>query len=78
MEPNKFINITTANSIEEAVSDSDAIIILTDWEEFYNLDFEKIHSLMRAPSWLFDARNVIDSREAKLFGFKVWKLGEGK
>ena len=78
LEPNKFINITTANSIEEAVSDSDAIIILTDWEEFYNLDFEKIHSLMRAPSWLFDARNVIDSREAKLFGFKVWKLGEGK
>ncbi len=66
------------NSVLSAVSDSDAIILLTDWPEFFDLDFKEIFNLMRPPSWIFDTRNIVDLNKLKKFGFNVWKLGDGK
>ena len=64
-----------ANSIDDAVKGSDAIIILSDWHDFYNLDYKNIISKMRKPSWIFDTRNVVDINAAKKSGFNVWSLG---
>ena len=64
-------------SINQAVDGADAIVILTDWNEFYNLNFESLYKTMRSPSWIFDTRNVVNVTAAKLYGFKVWKLGDG-
>jgi len=64
-----------ANSIDDAVKGSDAIIILSDWREFYNLDYKTIISKMRKPCWIFDTRNVVDINAAKKSGFNVWSLG---
>ena len=72
---NESLNVV--NSVYEAAKDSDAIVILTDWNEFFNIDFKKLSKCMRAPSWIFDTRNVVDPKIAKTFGFKVWKLGNG-
>lgn len=41
--------------------DSDALVIVTDWPEFKNLDFALIKSIMRRPI-LIDAKNMLDSR----------------
>ena len=70
-------NWEVSKSINQSVTNSDAIIILTDWDEFFHLDFDKLSRLMRAPSWIFDTRNVVEQNEAERFGFKVWKLGNG-
>ena len=78
---NEFENsklLETHSSVLEAVVNTDAIIILTDWEEFYDLNLEAIYDLMRPPCWIFDTRNVIDVKKAKSYGFNVWKLGNGK
>ena len=40
------------DDIYESVRCSDAIIILTEWEEYRNLDWIKCFNLMRKPSWV--------------------------
>lgn len=65
------------DNVYDTASGADAIIILTDWCEFYELNYQKIYKLMRSPCWIFDTRNVIDCVYVKSFGFKVWKLGDG-
>ena len=66
-----------SETIIEAVNNSDAILILTDWEEFYKLDLDSIYKVMRPPCWIFDTRNVLNFEKAKTSGFNVWKLGDG-
>ncbi len=70
--------IETHNSVLESVVNTDAIVILTDWEEFYDLNLREIYELMRPPCWIFDTRNVINVEAAKSYGFNIWKLGNGK
>ena len=64
-------------SAYEAVKGVDALILLTDWEEFSNLNYEIISDEMNIPKWIFDTRNIVDYERIKDYGFKLWKLGEG-
>ena len=66
-----------AYSLDESVENSDAIIILSDWEEFCNLNYELLIKKMRRPSWIFDTRNTVNVNEAKKSGFNIWSLGNG-
>ena len=66
-----------AGSVYEAVREVDAIIFLTEWEEFSNLNYEIISEAMNIPKWIFDTRNIVDYKKIKDYGFKLWKLGEG-
>ncbi len=63
------------NSITSAVEDSHAIIILTEWKEFENIDWEKILKKMKKPAWIFDTRSLIDVQKAEASGFNVWQIG---
>ena len=65
-------------SANEAIINADAIVIITNWQEFYNLDFHSYFQKMRRPSWIFDTRDVVDEAKLKNIGFKVWKLGKGE
>ena len=64
-----------SDSIEEAARGSDALLVLTEWNEFLLIDWLKISKMMRKPSWIFDARSCIDSKKAKKAGFNYWRLG---
>ena len=64
-----------SKSCNDAALGSDAILILTEWEEFRNLNWKNLSSIMRKPSWLFDARRCADSNAAKSAGMKVWTVG---
>ena len=83
---NEFSNLSTnsqnktwdlVGSVYEAVQGADALILLTEWEEFSNLNYEKISDAMNIPKWIFDTRNIVDYEKIKDYGFKLWKLGEG-
>ena len=65
----------TSKSIIEAARDSDAIVVLTDWEQFKYVDWEEISSVMRSPSWLIDTRNIVNHEYAISSGLKVWRIG---
>ena len=59
-----------------AAKGTDAVIVLTEWEQFNNLDWEYIFKLMRKPAWVFDSRNYLNTDQLKKIGFKVWALGQ--
>ena len=68
-------NILVCDTAFEASKGADAIIVLTEWEEFKNLNWEKIFQVMRKPSWIFDTRDCLEIKVLKNIGFRVWSLG---
>jgi UDPglucose 6-dehydrogenase len=70
-------NIFMASSFEQLANDSDAIVILTEWDEFKKIEWSKISKLMRKPSWIFDCRDIIDINDFKESDLNIWKLGFG-
>ena len=65
------------STISESVNDADALLIITEWEEFKDLNFKKLISSMRHPSWIFDTRGIIKKESALKAGFNVWMIGNG-
>ena len=64
-----------SDSIIEAARDSDAIVVLTDWEQFKYVNWEEVSSVMRSPSWLIDTRNIVNHENAISSGLRVWRIG---
>ena len=59
----------------EAVEDSDALVILTEWKEFATLDLERIKNLLKNPV-IFDGRNILDRKKVESFGFTYFAVGK--
>ena len=60
-----------------AFKDADAIVILTEWEEYTKLDWSRIYNLMRKPSWVFDSRSITNPEEILKYKFNYWRIGDG-
>jgi UDPglucose 6-dehydrogenase len=61
----------------EAARGADAVVILTEWTAYRDLDWASLAGVMRHPAWLFDARAVADAQAARAAGLNVWRVGEG-
>jgi UDPglucose 6-dehydrogenase len=61
-------------SIEAAAADADALLILTDWKEFAQMDLAKLHAAMRYPI-VIDGRNLYDPNEMMDNGFTYLSIG---
>jgi len=61
----------------EAVAGADAVLILTEWASFADLDWQQLAAPMRKPAWLFDARSIADLTAARAAGLNVWRVGMG-
>ena len=61
----------------QACQGADAVLILTEWDQFKTLDWHAIASVMRRPAWLFDTRAIADTQTALSAGLQVWAVGEG-
>ena len=68
------VNICS-NSIE-TFQNANAILILTEWDEFKQIDFTKAFEVMKKPAWIFDGRNILDHQELKTIGFEVKAIGK--
>ena len=67
-------NIEFCEDPYSVAKDSDILIILTEWNEFRQLDLQKIKSLMRKPI-LLDGRNIYDPQTASRIGFTYVGVG---
>ena len=67
-------NVDCEESLDQSVIYSDAVVILTEWEEFKKLEWGMIAKKMRQPSWVFDARGIV-SNDIEKFGLNYWSLG---
>ena len=68
-------NVMVFDSVLKAADGADAILVLTEWDEFINLDWELLYKNMRKPAWVFDARNFLNKEKLIDIGFKTWTLG---
>ena len=77
-DPVQFISdhVTVVNSVEDASSGAHAIAVLTEWDEFKNVEFKKIYDKMLKPAFLFDGRNILDHGSLKEFGFDIHAIGK--
>ncbi len=66
------------NTIIETVTNTDAIIVLTEWEEFKNINWVEISKLMRKPAWIFDTRNICNKEQIEKTDINFWQLGIGE
>ena len=71
-------NIIFEKDPYEAAKGADAIALLTDWKIYNDLDFEKLHSVMRKPAFIFDGRNILDHEKIFNLGFEVYSVGKGR
>ncbi len=56
---------------------SDALIVVTEWNEFKQLDKARLLKAMRSP-YMVDGRNIYDVEEMQRLGFVYWGMGRGK
>jgi UDPglucose 6-dehydrogenase len=61
--------------IYKAARNADAIIIVTEWKEYENLNWNEISTLMRKPAWVFDTRKIISQKDLKKLGINYWQVG---
>jgi len=60
----------------EAAKGSDCLLVMTEWEEFRELDLKKVKSLLRQPV-VIDGRNMFDPKAMKKHGFAYKCVGRG-
>jgi UDPglucose 6-dehydrogenase len=61
----------------EALDSADALLLVTEWKQFRNPDFDLMKRKLRTPV-LFDGRNQYDPREVADHGFEYFGIGRGK
>ncbi|HWP83569.1 MAG TPA: nucleotide sugar dehydrogenase [Terriglobia bacterium] len=61
----------------EAAEAAEALLILTEWEEFRDLDWEHIRGLMELPV-VVDGRNLLSPRDMEEAGFEYWSVGRAE
>jgi UDPglucose 6-dehydrogenase len=67
-------DIEYADDVYNVAKDADLLVVVTDWNDFKEIDFEKIKSLMKQPN-IIDARNVYDPEKLKSMGFTYAGVG---
>jgi UDPglucose 6-dehydrogenase len=72
----KRADLDLVKSSMEALKGADALVIVTEWQEFRSPDFETIKSSLRHPV-IFDGRNLYDPGFVKRFGLKYYAVGRG-
>ena len=67
-----------ADSVEDAVAGADAVLLLTEWHHYRDLNWHALATRMRKPAWVFDARSVADPPQIKAAGLNLWRVGDGQ
>ena len=66
--------VTVCASGEDAARGADALVIVTEWNEFRSPDFPKLKRLLKAPV-IFDGRNLYDPELLAGYGFEYFPVG---
>ena len=72
-EFDKFRNVSCSNSINNAMKNSDLIIIHTEWNDFKSINFKKLSTTKKLK--IYDMRNIFSSEKITSLGFKYFGIG---
>ena len=68
--------LSVAKSAYEACAGAHAVAIVTEWDEFKQLDYARIFAGMPKPAFLFDGRNIVDLSALRKIGFRAFGIGK--
>ena len=69
--------ITYCTRSYEALEAADALVIVTEWNDFRHPDFERMKKLLKRPL-VIDGRNIYDPERMKQLGFEYHSIGRGR
>ena len=72
-EFDKFKNVSCSNSINNAMKNSDLIIVHTEWNDFKSINFKKLSTTKKFK--IYDMRNIFSSEKITSLGFKYFGIG---
>jgi UDPglucose 6-dehydrogenase len=68
--------VTCEGDAYKAAEGADAVVALTEWDEFRALDFRRIYESMKKPAFAFDGRNILPHELMGAIGFEVHAIGK--
>ncbi|MCL5024008.1 MAG: UDP-glucose/GDP-mannose dehydrogenase family protein [Nitrospirae bacterium] len=72
--PPSLRGISFCRDAYDAARGADALVIVTEWNQFRNLDLEKVKALLKQPLF-FDLRNIYEPEKMKRLGFRYFCVG---
>ncbi|WP_194850498.1 nucleotide sugar dehydrogenase [Nonlabens antarcticus] len=69
--------VTIVHDRTEIFNDAHAIAILTEWDEFKEIDWKMVYDKMLKPAFIFDGRSILDMEQLSEIGFKGFAIGKG-
>jgi len=70
-----ILGIEFADSVYNALEGADALVLVTEWNEFREIDLERVKNIMRFPL-IIDGRNIYDRKKAEGMGFVYSGIGK--
>ena len=74
--PNLKKDLIMVKDPYEATKGAHAILVMTEWDMFKTLDYQRIYDQMQKPAFVFDGRNILDHHKLKEIGFQVYAIGQ--
>jgi UDPglucose 6-dehydrogenase len=69
-------DVEICNDVYDMADGCDALVVVTEWNEFKQLDLEKVKDLLKSPV-IYDGRNIYDPSLMKEMGFVYRAIGRG-
>ena len=66
------------DDLNKVFQESDALVIITEWSMYSQIDWGIASKAMRSPGWIFDTRGIVKIDSVKKNGLKIWVLGNGE
>jgi UDPglucose 6-dehydrogenase len=68
--------LSTSKNAYQACEGAHAIAVLTEWDEFKELDWRRIYQKMAKPAFVFDGRAILNKANLEKIGFQVYRIGK--
>lgn len=68
--------VTVHSDPYAAVNGAHALVVCTEWDEFAQLDYQRIYQGMMKPAFVFDGRKILDHERLQQLGFNVQTIGK--
>ena len=70
--------LTFASDIDDCLSNADAAIIMTEWEDYKKIKWKFYERKMNKPAWVFDTRYILNESDFENSDLQFWQIGNIK
>ena len=66
-----------SKSLFDIFNNVHAVLMLTEWDEYKNIDWHEVSKKMVRPAWVFDSRSIIEKKNIINTKLNLWRVGDG-